>query len=37
MTLANLATFGVAVGILHWILKLKLKIDTNYIDIYIEL
>jgi hypothetical protein len=38
MALTNFTTFGVAVGeLMYWRLKLKLKIDNNYTNIYIEL
>jgi hypothetical protein len=37
MALINFTSFGVAVGPLYWRLKLELKIDTNYLNIYIKL
>jgi len=35
--LKNFTTFGVAVGLLCWQLKLMFKIDTSYLNIYTEL
>jgi hypothetical protein len=37
VALTNLTAFGVAVGLLYLRLNLNLKIDTNYLNIYIEL
>jgi hypothetical protein len=37
MALINMTTFGVAVEALCWRLKYNFKIDTNYLNIYIEL